>query len=42
MEEKHLHSICWSIISKEKHLGGIGLRILPIMSKTCLTKLGWI
>lgn len=41
LEKKHVHSIRWSTISKEKHLGGLGLRNLSIMNKVCLAKLGW-
>lgn len=39
-DKKHFHSVRWSIISKEKHQGGLRLRYLGIMNKAYLAKLG--
>lgn len=38
-DKKHLHTICWSIISRDKHNDGLGLRKLSIMNRSCLAKL---
>lgn len=39
-DKKHFHSVRWSIISKEKHQGDLGLRNPGIMNKAYLAKLG--
>ncbi|CAK8563195.1 unnamed protein product [Lathyrus sativus] len=40
-DKKQTHSICWSIINKDKKVDGFGLRNLNFMNKSCMAKLGW-
>lgn len=33
--------MAWDVVTKPKHLGGLGIRRLDVVNKACLMKLGW-
>jgi hypothetical protein len=38
---KHYHAVSWYKVTQPKRMGGLGLRRLDIMNRSCITKLGW-
>jgi len=41
MEGWRYHHFSWDVVTQPKHMGGLGLHRLDIMSKAYLMKLGW-
>lgn len=40
-DNKNIHAVNWDTITKPKMYGGLGLRKLDMMNKTCISKLSW-
>lgn len=38
---RELDGVRWSVITKSKDVGGLGLRKLDVMSQVCILKIGW-
>lgn len=41
IDERRYHAVRWSVITKPKDVGGLGLRKLDVMNQVCILKIGW-